>query len=329
VAQKEDNNWQLLTRVAWLYYKQEMTQSEIAHKLKIPRLKVVRILQRARAERIVQINIVSPLYNCLELEKKFVDTFHLQDAMIVPSGDAQDENGIREALGKAAAQYLEKRLRSGDLLAVGWGMTTFQVAKSIQPGRVKNLKIVTLQGGLTPSYYLNPYEVGTKLAEIFRGECYYIHAPVLTASEELSRSFKSDVTVRQAMEMVKQADYAIVSIGKATPESTLVKMRYLTAPEVESLRQLGAIGDILVQFFDIQGKKVDSELHKRIVAFPIEELRKMGNVIGIAGGKSKIESILGALHGGYVKSLITDEATAIELLKREEKMFGSKDQNIL
>ena len=320
VAQNKDNNWQLLTRVAWLYYKQEMTQSEIAHKLKMPRLRVVRILQRARSEGIVQINIVNPLCNCLELEKRFIATFHLRDAMIVPSRDVQDENGIREALGKAAAQYLEKRLRSGDLLAVGWGMTTFQVAKSIRPGKVKNLRIVTLQGGLTPSYYLNPYEIGAKLAEIFQGECYYIHAPVLTASEELCRSFKSEVTVHQALEMVKQADYALVSIGKATPESTLVKMRYLSAPEVESLRQLEAVGDILVQFFDIEGRKVNSELHRRIIAFPIEELGKLRNVIGIAGGKSKIRPILGALRGGYIKVLITDEASATELLKMQEKV---------
>jgi len=65
---------------------------------------------------------------------------------------------------------------------------------------------------------------------------------------------------------------------------------------------------------------VNSELHRRIIAFPIEELGKLRNVIGIAGGKSKIRPILGALRGGYIKVLITDEASATELLKMQEKV---------
>jgi len=156
------------------------------------------------------------------------------------------------------------------------------------------------------------------LADIFKGECYYIYAPAIISSEKLCQSFKSDVTVRQALEMAVQADYSMVSIGVAGVESTLIKMRYLSLTETEALRREGAVGDILAQFFNIKGEKVDCDLHKRIVAFPIEDLRKMQNVIGLAGGKDKVEAILGAIHGGFIKILITDEETAKSVLNLEK-----------
>ncbi|GAH26540.1 unnamed protein product, partial [marine sediment metagenome] len=75
--------------------------------------------------------------------------------------------------------------------------------------------------------------------------------------------------------------------------------------------------DILGQFFNIQGEKVDTDLHRRNVAFPLELLREMKNVIGVTGGKNKVSSILGALRGKYIKILITDEETANKLLEQK------------
>ncbi|MGB9553839.1 MAG: sugar-binding domain-containing protein [bacterium] len=49
----------------------------------------------------------------------------------------------------------------------------------------------------------------------------------------------------------------------------------------------------------------------------MEDLRKMPDVIGLAGGRYKVEAILGALRGKFVKILITDEDTAREVLKRK------------
>ena len=306
----------LITRIAWLYYKEGLNESQIATMLGLSRSKVGRLLQKAREDGIVHFQVLGPTGNCLEIEKKLIDVFHLQDAVVVPT---VLENKIRESLARAAAQYLERHLTSGSLFAVGWGITISEVPKFIRSQGIHNLRIVTLNGGLTPSFYLNPYDVGSRLAYIFGGQCYYVHAPAITTSEDLCRSLKTDATVQQALEMAKHADYSMVGIGRAGAESTLVKMRYLNLGETEALRRQGAVGDILAQFFNAQGKKVDCDLHKRIVAFPIEDLSKMKNVIGLAGGKNKAEAILGALNGGFIEILITDEETAESVMKLKKE----------
>lgn len=300
-----------LTRIAWLYHKEGMTQDKVASRLNISRSKVVRLLKKAEKNGIVHVHILSPLCNCLQIEQKLTSIFNLQDAMVVPTG--QEEN-IRQTLGKAAAQYLERHLKSEDLLAVGWGRTIFEIVNFIRPNNIKNLRVVTLHGGLTTSLYLNPYDIGGKLASIFDGECYYIHAPHIAASEELCRSLKSDSMIKQTLEMAKLASCYLVGIGETSVDSTLAKMGYINPTEMERLRQQGAVGNILGQFFNIKGEAIDCDLHRRIVALSLKDLKEMKNVIGIAGGKGKIKAILGALCGGYIKILIANEKTAKEVM---------------
>ena len=56
------------------------------------------------------------------------------------------------------------------------------------------------------------------------------------------------------------------------------------------------------------------EHHKRLITIRIETLRKMKHVVGVAGGKEKIDAIKASIRGGIIHSLITDEITAGILL---------------
>ena len=54
---------------------------------------------------------------------------------------------------------------------------------------------------------------------------------------------------------------------------------------------------------------------ERVISISPKDLMKHKMVIGVAGGNEKIDAIFGALRGGYLKVLITDEDTATELLE--------------
>ena len=78
------------------------------------------------------------------------------------------------------------------------------------------------------------------------------------------------------------------------------------------------MGDLLSHFIDKDGNPVESGLDNRLLSTPLEELKKMNNVIGVAGGRHKAEAIHAALRGKYLDILITDEETAAMLLKTSE-----------
>ena len=46
-------------------------------------------------------------------------------------------------------------------------------------------------------------------------------------------------------------------------------------------------------------------------------------MIAVAGGENKIESILGALNTGAIDILVTDEDTAIKVLKLKNELGSS------
>ena len=55
------------------------------------------------------------------------------------------------------------------------------------------------------------------------------------------------------------------------------------------------------------------EHHHRLITISLETLRNMKHVVGVAGGKEKIDAIVAALRGGFIHSLITDEISAKSL----------------
>ena len=111
------------------------------------------------------------------------------------------------------------------------------------------------------------------------------------------------------------ADIAMVGIGPMSLDATYASFGYITPQEVENLRKQGAVGDILGQFYDKNGRKLDVTYHNRLIAVRLEKLKEMPHVIGIAGGEHKVDAIKGALRGGYIHTLITDERTALKLLE--------------
>ena len=57
------NHDDLLARLAWLYYIENLTQQEIGDRLNMPRVKVARLLKKARDEGIFEFRIVKRTWN--------------------------------------------------------------------------------------------------------------------------------------------------------------------------------------------------------------------------------------------------------------------------
>ena len=59
---------------------------------------------------------------------------------------------------------------------------------------------------------------------------------------------------------------------------------------------------------------IESALNERVIGLTLEEIRQIETVIGVAGGAAKYHAILGAVRGQLVDVLVTDDATARQLL---------------
>ena len=325
----EARSWgsaELLLRVAWFYYKDELTQDEIARRLSISRASVGRMLERARRVGLVSITLNTDYLDAFELSAELRRVFGLAEALVVPDYDREpaDRHALNARIGLGGAQFMSTHLRPGGSFGVGWGETVSRVIASTNFGAVGPVHLVSLTGGVDGYLQTILSSKGKGAGPVEITTATIIPSPILATTPTLAEALKAEPTIQQVLKQACSVDQALVGVGTPTADATVTQMGYLTASEMRQLRELGVVGDILGQFFDHAGKVVDLPIHQRRIGIELDVLRRIPKVVGVAGGLHKAEAILGALHGGYLDVLVTNELTAIRLLELERKLQQRK-----
>lgn len=305
-------NDDFLVRLSWLYYEKNLTQSEIAKKFNLSRMKVQRLLIEAKNKQIVKIEITHPFYNLLSIENELKEIYGLNDAVVVPT-DTKG-NKLRKDLAKEAAVYLEHLLPRVQVLGVGMGTTLSYIPDFLSPNikTKKDFKIISLLGNLLPDISANPYTIGNKIAEKLNAPFFSLWAPAKVESIEEAQAFKSQKWISLVLEMTREVEYSIVGIGALTKDTLMIKHKFLNDDEYSEISSKNAAGNILGHWFNGEGKMVLEELNQKIIA---SDVKIKGKTIAVAGGAEKYDAILASLRGKLIDILITDEKNAQELIK--------------
>lgn len=296
----------LLTKVAWYYYIEGYTQQEIGEYLSIPRLRVNRLLDKARKAGIIQFSVREGDSKRMIVERELSTQFGLKDAFVVPS--PINEQDINESVAQAAAMYIHERLDKSGYINMGYGDTSSRILNHLANICEFPVNVVSLTGGV--NYYLP-----NTRSSIFNAKLYLTPAPLLMASEDIVKAMEQEPSVRQIRHMATLAQMSIVGIGGVDSNATLLTNGTLNHSDVLLLSMQGAVGDMLCHFIDKDGNVIQSSLERRLMSTSLEQLKEMNNSIGVAGGNTKAEAILAALKGKYLDVLITDETTASNVLR--------------
>ncbi len=307
---------------AHFYYIEGYTHEEIAKRLDTSRIAVTRMLKRAREEEIVQITIKKPLPLSYQLSLDLERAFGLSVAKVVPTMGTPEET--QEAMGRAGAELLLSMLRPRFRIGVAWSKTVSAILPYIkQPHPHVDCRVNELAGTYLAPHI--PYSVSWQLAEKLKVPLESIPVPVLLKSEESKNMMLQEEMIHTGLANARNVDIALVGIGNVSSTSSLARTGYLDETHIEEIRQKGAVGDILMRYFDRQGRHVPISFDDRVVSLKWEELGKLRFVVAIVFGKHKVEAVLGALAGGMIHGIITDRETA-ELLLAGERV--GKDASV-
>jgi deoxyribonucleoside regulator len=313
--QLEQDKLNKVIEAAKLYYLLDYNQNEIAKILGVSRPTVSRLLQQAKSDGIVKISIMDPTENIENLASQLEKKFQLKKA-IVASIPQYEDHIIKNYLGERASAYLDEILKDGDIIGVTWGTTLYHIAIELKQKFVKNVQVVQLKGGVSHA------ETNTYASEILYlfGKAYHttpLHLPLPAIVDHIvvKQAMEADRHIRRILEMGKQANIALFTIGSIKTDSLLFQLGYFTDSDLESLDGK-AVGDICSRFFDKDGQICNESLNERTLGVNLDELRKKEYSIVVAGGPNKIDGIYGALIGKYANVLITDQFTAKFLLDK-------------
>lgn len=305
-----DADEELQARVAWHYYVGNLTQQEIAQQIGSNRVRVNRLLAASRESGMVQITINSRLAPCVALEETLVRRFGLEAAIVVPTGAHTEAN--MAALGIGAANFLAQHIESGKTIGLGWGRTIRAVLRAMPQRSYGSLSAVSLQGGLSHCPSINTFDIVSDFATLCQAESFLFAAPIYVSSQKVRDMLLEEDAVRETYERARGADMALLTCGDLT-ESLALTYGINNPEHVRTLREAGAVGDMLGHFMDADGEPVDHPLNRRTVAISLEDLRKIHRVVLVSGGDNKFEVTRAALRGRYPSVLVTDENTAKRL----------------
>lgn len=322
---KNEERERLLSRVAWLYYSANLTQQVIADRLGLNRVRVNKLLGEAREKGIITIQFNMAYCNEFRLEESLCTKYGLKNVILVPTID--DKHELKRAIGQAAANFLDNILTTNDVLATAWGTTVYEVAYRLKPRRkLENLLVTQLMGALSNSPdHPNPPDIAKMISEKYKAGFQPLFAPIIVDNKAIRDALLSDQSIKRMFEIARSATKALVGIGPVDTQSTFVRAGYLKPDYIEILKSHGAIGDIVGRYYDIQGNPVASTVDERAVSLNLSDIRNIDMVIGVAGGQDKAMAILGALKGGLIDVLVTDEATAERVLDCDTQAVAGDD----
>ena len=306
----------LMIKIAWLYYKEGLTQQKIGEMLGVPRQRVIKYLDIARLTNIVQIQIDLDAQDYLDIQREFTRRYNLDDVYIVPTAEGGD---LINSISMAAAQYVSQQLENVSHFAINVGAGQM-VTKTLGHLRVpvgKTISLISLTGGV--SYFVHPqgpFNVVHLPQE--RVHSYIIPAPLCASTPEAAQCYLNEPSVLNIMDMSKLADMTLIGIGSVSSNATMVREGILTESDIALLQMRNVVGDMLSQFYDINGNVVEFATHDRFITHKLTILRQLKKVVGVAGGKDRVLPICGALNGGYLNVLITDKETALAVLEVEK-----------
>ncbi len=297
-------NHDLMVRAAWMYYHDDLTHAQIAAKLHLSRVKVTRLLKRAREQGIVEIRVLQPMPPDLEMSRTIEAAFGLQQALVVPVG----------GVARAAADSLLYGLADGDFIGFGWSRNVSSLVEHIVPQpNPCDCTIIDLVGSMLGK--ANPYSISARVADLLQARLMPLAVPVVVSSATAHKTLLAEPGIEETLSAAGQCKTAFVGVGEAARTSTLVEIDFLPAPTMDTLRSRGAVGEMLMRFFDIDGRPVQHETDDRIIGLTWEGLQNIPNVVLVAQGSHKAHALLGALRSGIPGTLITDMPTANALLE--------------
>ncbi|WP_162893086.1 sugar-binding transcriptional regulator [Microbacterium halotolerans] len=298
-----------IAHAARRYYLQDRSRVDIAAELGVSRFKVARMLEKARELAIVTIDVQLPDAIDPELSIGLKNEFGLVHSIAVTS-PSQTPEAIRQALGEATATLLQEIVTPADTLGFTAGRTLDEATKLLVD--LPHCDVVAL-GGIAGPVREHGIEIVRRVARASGGESYPIFAPLLVQDDATAEALKADPLIRDAYSRFGQVTKGVVAIGSWNPPDSQLYDSANQGAIAQELVDRGVVGEVVATLYDRNGT-VDSTLDHRSLAITADELRRVPEVIGVAGGATKVEAIRAALLGGLITSLITDTVTARALL---------------
>jgi DNA-binding transcriptional regulator LsrR (DeoR family) len=301
------------TLAARRYFLDDWTMKDIAAELGVSRFKVARLIQWARAEGLVRIEIADTVRSDIELSANLRSAFGLRDALVVAGLDGPSD-AIAPELAEVAALVVAEVVTSNDVVGISWGRTLDLLVERLASFSAKS--VVQLIGGLaTLESASGGIELVRQLAAKANTGGYPLLAPVRLRDAVAADALRRDPIVAETLKLIEHVTVVLAGIGSWGDPPVSRMIECFDETELRDLRERGVVADLCGFLFTKEGEVLESLASERI-GISLEQLHAAETVLAIGGGTEKRQALAAVLRSRMVDILITDAGSA-ELLLRD------------
>ena len=271
ITEEQKNEYR---RVAYYYYKEGLTQEEIAKRMKMSRQRVNRIISSCIDLGIVTINIEGLDNSNLELETKLEDKYGLKEVRII--NETADEQKIQE-LGIEGGKYLRSILKDNDIIGFSRGRNTSALVDFL-PEDVEyphNITVTQLMGSAIETNENTAVdETVYHFAAKLHAQASRLYAPIILSNEELRDSFIQEPYFEKSYEVIKKCDIAVVGIGTASSQWKHMISLYDIADKEQTEWAKDVAGEVCTHFYNSEGAAIEPPFRNRIISILLDDYRQ-------------------------------------------------------
>jgi len=297
--------------VARSYFIERKTKSQIAEDMAISRFRVARLIDDAIERGLVKFVIEDQQVIDVDLSQKIKKRFSLDEAVVLAGPDLPSDSLV-EQLGKLGASVVEEILKPGMRVGIASGRVLSAVADALT--RLPTLDVIQAAGaqpGMEFSH--NSIELVHRIAAIGGGKAYPIYVPMWVDNPETAQNLLQEPSIASVHKMYDSLDVLLTGIGSWSPAESCMCHTFPDEWKKEVFAA-GVCADICTTIIDANGVAIPSPLDRVGLSMVADQVRKVKQVVAIAGGLEKREAIAATLKGKWITTLVTDAGVARYLL---------------
>lgn len=290
------------------FYRDGVSKVELGRRHGISRFQVARLLEEARQEGIVRIEIVDPV----DVGREDVPLARALGISSVTIASPRPGEDGRAALARQVARLLPRHLREGGRLGVAWSRTLTHLPASLET--LPSADVVQLAGPLSAPGYTSSHSSALihTLGSFTGAKVWSLPTPLVVDSAQIAASLRSMDEVRTALDAADELDVAVISIGAWAAGASTLWSR-IGPEERRRASEAGVVAESCGILLDRSGGVWHSAVQDRIIGVRPDQLRR-ARVIAAAPATGHPEAVIAAARSGMVDDLVLSAELADDVL---------------
>lgn len=311
MSQSGNPAWQaeleLAADIARSYYMEDRSRVDIAADLGISRFKVARLLELARAEGVVTIEVHDPRGVDVDLSKALRTELGIRRALVLNSS-----SNPQVRVGALAADYLRSSVKPGATVGLAWSRSTQALVKHLHD--LPPCTVVQLCGVFAkPMGEEQNVELVRRAAENVGADVVTFYAPLVVPDATTATTLRRQPGIADALAHCDQLSAAVIAVGQWRSGDSTVHDA-LSERERTVFAKRGAVAESCGILLAADGRPLRDGLQKRTIAVTEAQLRRAGDVVALANEPDRAPAIRALTRSGMVSTLITHRAVAERIL---------------